>query len=794
MIIWSLGSLLMRTGLPPSVLFWNRLLCVGVISMPVIFYHFTLVLTNTTNRNHMLFFGYVSVAILLICNFLGLIIKEVYLKNNMIDYKLGPVASVMAVWSICFLIFSFVNILGNVKSNKIPYIRVKFILYGLTLVLIGCLLNLSPELGKYHIDILSNTVNAFFIAYSIYRYRFLEIKLIVKKGIAYSVYTLLLTGVYIVAIILVQQVLSKLIGYTTITSSLILAVLLALILQPLRTVIQHWIDRIFYKEKLNNQVLLRDFSKIVNNLLDLNELTNSLVTTIKTGLQPSKVYLLLSNGKEEYSQHDSYCTDKCASNITYSINHPIVEWFKQGNTLLTIGQIENSAFFTSLWSMEKKQLYEMDTQLIVPIKLREQIIGLLILSEKKGGESYSEEEMDLLFTLINTAAVVIENAQMYEEAKKQATTDGLTKLYNHKYFYETIEKYIQEKPCESFSVAMIDVDMFKLYNDLYGHPAGDRALEKIAEVIRKSTGDKDFIARYGGEEFSIIFPNIVGAESLKAIDKIRIAVEDSFLTSGQVNEFLTISVGVSNYPSDGTTFTEIIECADAAMYVAKRSGRNQSILYSKKDEMGYYITEQSEVESMRSSISSAYFSAICALAATIDVKDHYTYGHSENVSKYAVELAIAADFDAEQINIVKDSGLLHDIGKIGVPESILTKPTSLTAEEFEIIKKHVDISITIIKHIPSLIKMLPAIMNHHEHYDGTGYPRGIKGENIPIEGRCLCIVDAFDAMTTDRPYRKALSTKQAIVELKKFSGIQFDPKLTEIFVKLVEEGKIEVST
>jgi len=163
------------------------------------------------------------------------------------------------------------------------------------------------------------------------------------------------------------------------------------------------------------------------------------------------------------------------------------------------------------------------------------------------------------------------------------------------------------------------------------------------------------------------------------------------------------------------------------------------------------------------------------------------------VSKYAVELAIAADFDAEQINIVKDSGLLHDIGKIGVPESILTKPTSLTAEEFEIIKKHVDISITIIKHIPSLIKMLPAIMNHHEHYDGTGYPRGIKGENIPIEGRCLCIVDAFDAMTTDRPYRKALSTKQAIVELKKFSGIQFDPKLTEIFVKLVEEGKIEVS-
>lgn len=790
MILWSLGSFLMRTSFPPSAIFWNHILCVGLISMPVIFYHFTLVLTDTTNKKKTLYFGYISAGLLLACNFMGLIIKEVYSLNNMIYYTLGPVASIMAIWSICFLLLSFINILSKVKSNKIPFIRVKFVLYGLILVIIGSLLNLSPNLGRYPIDIISNTVNAFFIVYSIYRYRFLEIKLIVKKGIAYSVYTLALTGVYIITIIGVQQILSKLIGYTNITSSLVLAVLLALIFQPIKDAIQHWIDRLFYREKLNHQVLLRDFSKIINNVLDLNELTNSLLEVIKKGLQPNKVSLLLRHGTEEYSLFCSSFQEQNIQEIIYGYNHPIVQWFKQGKTLLTIGDIERSPLFNSLWIMEKKQLYEWETELIVPINLREQLIGFLILSEKKGGESYSQEEMDLLFTLMNNVAVGIENAQMYEDAKHQAITDGLTKLYNHKHFHEVIEKYIHEKPCEAFSVAMIDVDMFKLYNDLYGHSAGDRALAKIAEVLRQSTRKEDFIARYGGEEFSVIFPNIIGNESLKAIDNIRKAVESSFMSSDQINEFLTISVGVANYPNDGKTSKEIIECADAAMYVAKRSGRNQSILYSRKDEIGYYITDQCEVEEMRDSITSAYFSAICALAATIDVKDHYTYGHSENVSRYAVKLANAAGFDAENINIVKESGLLHDIGKIGVPENILTKTVALTTEEFEIMKKHVDISITIIKHIPSLIKMLPAIMNHHERYDGKGYPRGIKGENIPLEGRCLCIVDSFDAMTTHRPYRKALSSEEAIGELKKHSGTQFDPKLTKIFIQLVEEGKI----
>lgn len=720
---------------------------------------------------------------------MGLIMFDAYVENNVFIYTLGPLASIMAIWSLCYLVLAFTNIIDKVKTNKIPLSRVKFILIGLVLVIIGGLLNLLPSLGKYPFDIVSNTINALFIAYSIYRYRFLEIHIIVKKGIAYSLYTLALTGVYIAAIFAVQHIIIRMIGSSNTTLTLVMAVILALVFQPIKNLLQKSIDKLFYKEKLSHQVLLRDFSRIVNNVLDLGELTDSLLEAVYNGLAPHSAYLVIRKGKDGYALANSSTKKTPYEEVKYCNTHPIVQWFNQGKTMLTMSEIESSPFFTSLWSMEKKQLQNMGTELIVPIKLRDQLIGFIILSEKKGGEVYSQDEMDLLFTLMNNAAVVIENAKLYEDAKYEAITDGLTKLHNHRYFQETLSRCINEKTYEVFSVAMIDVDLFKLYNDLYGHSAGDRALIKIAEVIRKSTRPEDIIARYGGEEFAVIFPNIQGAASLKAIESIRRSVESCF-SSVDMNEFLTISLGVASYPKDGTSSEEILDKADSAMYAAKRSGRNQSVLYSKKDNSTINYFNNNEMERIEDSIRTAYFSAIYALAATIDAKDHYTYGHSENVSSYAVALAKAAAFDEERIDIVKNAGLLHDIGKIGVPESILTKTEALTTEEYEVMKRHVDMSISIIKHVPNLIKVIPAIMSHHERFDGKGYPRGIKGDNIPIEGRCLCIVDAFDAMTTDRPYRKALSVEAALAELSKNSGTQFDPQLTEIFVSLFDEGII----
>jgi diguanylate cyclase (GGDEF)-like protein/putative nucleotidyltransferase with HDIG domain len=795
MIIWSFGSSIMRANIPPSPIFWNRVLCTGLIVMPVTFYHFTLVLTDTNNQKSKLYIGYLSALILIVCNFLGLIMKSVTINNYQMNYSLGIAAPIMAVWSIGYLILSLANIIQKVKSNKIPYIRVKLIIYGLILVIIGGSLNLSSTLGKYPIDFVANTINALFIAYSIYRYKFLEINLVVRKGLAYSLYTIVLTGIYIITVFVLQQVLINILNLgnsTSIVPTLITAVVLALLFQPVKNWIQHWIDRIFYREKMNNQKLLRDFSKVINNELDLDEITESVLNTVIEGLQPKRVSLMLKNENEEYCLYKGVHKEAAQQVVICKNTNPVVQWFEQGNSLLTIGEIENSALFTSLWHVERKLFYDLDTELIAPIRLREQIIGMIVLSEKKGGEPYSQEEIDLLYTLMNNAAVVIENAQLYVAARKQAITDGLTKLYNHRYFHETLGKIISESKYEILSVAMIDVDLFKLYNDLYGHSAGDRALEKIASVLRSTTRKDDFVARYGGEEFAIIFPDTDEKTAMHYLELLRKAVESSFSASKDVDEFLTISSGVATYPMNGSTAEEVLENADSAMYVAKRNGRNQCIAFSRLTSDKGTDDELDTMQNMQENLKSAYFSSIYALAAAIDAKDHYTYGHSENVSKYAVLLAEAAGFSEEKKNIVRNAGLLHDIGKIGIPEHILTKTQALNQEEYDIMKKHVDMSISIIKHIPSLIKVIPAIMSHHERYDGKGYPRGIRGENIPLEGRCLCIVDAFDAMTSDRPYRKALTMEYALVEIKKYSGIQFDPHLTELFIKLCEEGKIQL--
>ncbi|MBU1020818.1 MAG: HD-GYP domain-containing protein, partial [Firmicutes bacterium] len=301
-----------------------------------------------------------------------------------------------------------------------------------------------------------------------------------------------------------------------------------------------------------------------------------------------------------------------------------------------------------------------------------------------------------------------------------------------------------------------------------------------------NTSSNDLLVRYGGEEFVIFYPNISSKSAFQSIEKIRKVVEDEFLLSKEIKEFLTVSAGVASYPEHGNTLEEIISKADQAMYFGKQSGRNKAILFEVKDSKSRIYDDE-----VQEKIKDAYIYSIYALAATIDAKDHYTFGHSNNVSILSAALAKESNYSIKDIEIVKNAGLLHDIGKVGIPESVLSKPGVLTEDEMEVMRSHVVQSINIIKHIPNLLETVPVIVSHHERYDGQGYPRGIKGEHIPLLGRIICIADSFDAMTTDRPYRKGYSLEQAVYELQKNKGKQFDPDLVDTFIRMLEDGKIE---
>jgi len=784
MMIWSLGSFLMKTDVPPSSLFWNKILQLGFVSVPVLLLKFSYVLTDDYEVKPAVRFGYFVVLIMMILTFTNNVTTEATYINGEFTYKLGYGAYVFAVIGSIYSIMAIVIMVRKTLKGEVALRTVGLVLIGLTLVVIGGAMNLETTIGQYGIDIFFNSVNAVLITYSIYRNKFLEINLVVKRGISVSVYNIILFSVYAVIIILAYNLVYLQLDNGDMTTTFLIMSPVILILEPIRIGLSKFTKSIFYRGTTDRQIVLKEFSDLINRSLELDTITKSLIIAIQDAISPKQVNILLKNNNK-YELRDSSIIDLEDESIYFNFNHPIVAWFKKDNKLLLKNHIDNHVMFKGLWDSEKAIIHKLQTEIIVPIRYSEELIGLVVIAGRTDEMPYSFEETEFLETIINNAAAIIENAKTIEIIQRQSITDELTKLYNHRYFQDTANMWIKEDKYEQFGLAIIDIDQFKIYNDLYGHASGDVALKRIAEIIQSVTTSKEMLVRYGGEEFVVLYPSLRPEEVYQRAELIRETVENEFLLSKDIREFLTVTVGISNYDVNGNTLEELITKADKAVHQGKQSGRNKTILY--RENQDDIISSNTQVQKK---IKDAFLSSIYALAATIDAKDHYTYGHSNNVSILSEALARKAGFSEDQIETVRNAGLLHDIGKVGIPESVLSKPGFLTNDEYEMMQSHVTQSINIIKHIPNLIDTVPVVISHHERYDGKGYPRGISGENIPVLGRVICIADAFDAMTTDRPYRKGLSLEQAIYELRKNSGTQFDPELVDIFIGMASNGEL----
>jgi diguanylate cyclase (GGDEF)-like protein/putative nucleotidyltransferase with HDIG domain len=467
--------------------------------------------------------------------------------------------------------------------------------------------------------------------------------------------------------------------------------------------------------------------------------------------------------------------------LSFKIDNPVITRLHNENEPLNLEPIDNMPKFKSLWQEEKRQIVASEMGLLCPIKDRNRLVGILALGKKKSGSIYSHEDFELAMNMANQAGSIINNAQLYSQAVVMANTDGLTKLYNHRQFHERLDQEIARgsRFGTTFSLIILDVDLFKAYNDIHGHLAGDEVLRRIALSIKSSIRSLDTAFRYGGEEFTVILPEAQLSDAYKVAERIRKAIASK--TSSRATP-ITVSLGIASWPVDGVTKAEIISHADAALYRAKNTGRNRTCLSSEvtKNDLPPPGTEE-EVQSRALSI-------IYALAATVDAKDHYTYGHSKKVSDYAVALADALGLPKDVIDTIRAAGLLHDVGKIAIPDSILNKKGPLNEDEWELVKAHPKLGIEILRHVIDLVNCIPVILHHHERYDGGGYPNGLKGENIPLESRILAIADSFDAITSIRPYRKQLPIQEALKELKRCAGTQFDPKLVDVFCRVIESA------
>jgi diguanylate cyclase (GGDEF)-like protein len=391
--------------------------------------------------------------------------------------------------------------------------------------------------------------------------------------------------------------------------------------------------------------------------------------------------------------------------------------------------------------------------------------------------SLAADDLALIYALSMEIGTALERAQQYEEAREQAERDFLTGLYSHRAVQGEVERALQasSRRSEPLAIVTMDIDNFKLFNDTYGHPAGDQVLRMIAGHLAELCQDKCLAGRFGSDDFMVILPKANREAAFAFAQSVQGWLsERHFQVRGGERIPISVSCGVAVSPEDGQRRHELLAVADANLYESKSLGGK--IVGRPESQKG-----KSELRKLGT------FDMLESLVTSVDNKDHYTKAHSENVTEYAVMLAQELGHSGQVQKTLRIAGLVHDVGKICIPDRVLRKPGPLTPGEYEIVKHHVAMAEHLLVDLPNLDQVRDAALNHHERFDGTGYPNALKGDQIPLLGRIMAVADAFSAMILDRPYRKGRTIREALSELERCAGTQLDPELVKAFVRAVEQ-------
>jgi diguanylate cyclase (GGDEF)-like protein len=407
-------------------------------------------------------------------------------------------------------------------------------------------------------------------------------------------------------------------------------------------------------------------------------------------------------------------------------------------------------------------------------------------------------EKDLLLIVVFFITVWITNQFLQTDRKRileletRANIDGLSGLYNHRYFHSSLSAEVRS--CmflhQPLTLLFLDLDAFKEFNDRFGHVNGDRIIAKIAQIMSEKAPKGAILSRYGGDEFAAILPNYKKEDALQFGELVREAVESidmvHFFAESSVDNAhmaegisLTISVGIAQWNEHTANAMALIQHADDALYRAKLFRKNRVEIYDSILDTFEMDIEQEDYELLRS---------LQALINIINARDRYTSGHVERVVMYSKSLGQELGLQPDQRKSLSLAAYMHDIGKVNLTEKVLNKSTPLEDNEWQDIKLHSVVGARILKEVAALSSIAPLVLHHHERYDGTGYPQGLKGEEIPFLARVLTVVDSFDAMTFDRPYKAAMTYSDAIKELRANKGRQFDPEIVEVFIRIVERS------
>ena len=368
-----------------------------------------------------------------------------------------------------------------------------------------------------------------------------------------------------------------------------------------------------------------------------------------------------------------------------------------------------------------------------------------------------------------------------------ARTDELTEIPNRRAFQERFDQELARaaRDAQPLSVLVGDLDGFKLVNDRQGHHAGDAALRRVAAELEQWKRLTDVAARVGGEEFALLLPATAHDEALQVAERLRLGIREVF-AGDEVP--LSISFGIATFPVHAPDGPGVLRAADLALYSAKEKGRDRSVVFSEQASKSLEGARQRLADS-----SEMQLATVVGLAEALDIRDTGTGEHSRTVARYAGMMARRMGFAGQRVDRIELAGLLHDVGKIGISDSVLTKPGPLDDDEWKQMRTHPQIGARLLGR-PELADLRGWIVAHHERPDGKGYPFGLSHGDIPLEARILSVADAYEAMTADRVYKRAMAAEAARQELLACAGTQFDAEVVSVFLQALEEEETEVDT
>ena len=555
---------------------------------------------------------------------------------------------------------------------------------------------------------------------------------------------------------------------------------------------------VFNNEKspiLNYKFVVDELVKVVN-VDNINDYYNKIYSIISQNIDSR--FMAIGLYKEQSNCINLKLQDKLGNFYSSKIflkdeDNPIVQVF-QTQTM----QFADKKDYLRL------SYYTNYSTAIVPLMSLNKCIGVFIIEDENARQNA------ILYSLLaNHIALVTHNFDLLERSDSYTNTDALTLLYNHRGFQELLENEIQRAQTnkQQMSVIMMDINNITKINRELGHAKGDEVIKLVAEKVRQNVREGDIAARYGGDEIAVILPNTSSDQAKYVAEYLTYSLSCCFIDEiGPIK----VSVGVATYPDCGEDKERLLILAEQAMYISQAKGYKDGmsaiisssdfnfwddvalksyaeVITKRHSQLGINFEDEliSQFHTEYNMKGSKIWEIATSLAGAIDAKDPYTKDHSNSVSRFSEALARAINLPESEVERIKLGALLHDVGKIGIPETVLKKEGPLSDEEWTIMKKHPVIGAEkVLMPNPALIDLIPIVKCHHERIDGKGYPEGLSNGEIPLAAKIVAIADTYHALISDRPYRRGMDIEKAISILEQGAGTQWDADLIRTFISI----------